>query len=173
MCGRYRIDDSPAVIAEWMNAQPQLPDTWALRTPDDIRPTQEVPICLTDDDGGRTLQAARWGWQPSWSKRILINARREKLEESRVWRPLWLQQRTDGGRCLLPASAYFEWSAKQKYQVDPAVDHLVAFAGLWHVFPVADDLRLCAVILTTAAEGPASSVHSRMPVGKPRRRRSG
>ena len=75
----------------------------------DVRPTQQVPAILPDHQ----LTLMRWGLVPVWAKdeaigSKMINARAEGIEGKPSFkRPLRSQ------RCLLPASAFFEWQGAQ------------------------------------------------------------
>jgi putative SOS response-associated peptidase YedK len=54
----------------------------------DVRPTIKIAVIQASDDGARRLEAVRWGIQPEWSKRPLLNARADKLDSGRTWKRL-------------------------------------------------------------------------------------
>jgi len=71
------------------------------------------------------------------------------------------------GRCLIPATGFYEWKAapgqkrKQPYYVRLKGGELFAFAGLWtppHLAP-----PTCTIIVTSANEL-LTPIHNRMPV---------
>ena len=64
----------------------------------EIRPTDAAPVILA----GGEARLMSWGLTASWSKKPLINARSESLAQRKSFKPLL------GGRCAVPASAYFE-----------------------------------------------------------------
>jgi hypothetical protein len=113
MCGRYEIVDGKRIFVRFKvaNTTPEMLSNL------DVRPTQQVPVLLTDHQ----LTLLRWGLLPPWAKdesegSKMINARAEGIAEKRSFkRPLRTQ------RCLLPASAFFEWQgakgSKVKYRI--------------------------------------------------------
>ena len=70
------------------------------------------------------------------------------------------------GRCLIPASGYFEWETREKqkikYKLRPAKEGLFTFAGLYRSEAGADTPVF--VILTAPAAGGISFIHERMPL---------
>ena len=120
----------------------------------------------------------RWGLVPAWAKdpRIgskMINARSEGIESKPSFkRPLRFQ------RCIIPASAFFEWKgkpgrpgsagAKVKYRIARKDDELFGFAGLYDTWrdpgdPAGDELATCTII-TTQPNDIVAPIHIRMPV---------
>lgn len=168
MCGRYELVDGQRIFMRFhvTNLAPTVLDNR------DVRPTQQVPVVLPD----RILTLMPWGITPSWSSsKPLINARAEGIETKPSFRRLLPQQ-----RCLIPASAYFEWQAvsetaapsggrhrtqKVKYRIGRQDGDLVAFAGLYSIrpTPAGDELRECTIITTQPSQSLAF-IHSRMPV---------
>jgi putative SOS response-associated peptidase YedK len=74
------------------------------------------------------------------------------------------------GRCLIPASGYFEWqptsSGKQPYYISAADGSVVSMAGLWDQWTDIDTgarVRTCKIIVT-AANALTRTIHDRMPV---------
>ena len=70
------------------------------------------------------------------------------------------------GRCLIPASAYFEWETRDKqkikYKLRPAKEGLFTFAGLYRS-EAGSDTPVFVILTTPAAEG-ISFIHARMPL---------
>jgi len=164
MCGRYEIVDGKRIFSRFQVAnanavQEILPNL-------DVRPTQQVPVLLAD----RELALMRWGLVPSWAKdesggSKLINARAEGIEGKPSFkRPLRSQ------RCLLPASAFFEWQgatkgAKVKYRIARQDGELFGLAGLYDVWrsPSGVELQTCTII-TCPPNTVLAPIHDRMPV---------
>ena len=115
----------------------------------DIFPTDRAPA-LAD---GRIL-SMRWGFARPGGGRAVINARSETAQEKAMFR--------GAGRCLLPASGFYEWGGEQKRRYAFArPGGVIYMAGLWR--READGEKRF-VILTREATAEAARVHARMPV---------
>lgn len=161
MCGRYEIVDGERIFVRFGVAN-DIPKILANL---DVRPTQQVPVLLTDHQ----LQLMQWGLIPSWAKdssigHKMINARSEGIESKPSFkRPLRSQ------RCLLPASAFFEWQgvkgAKTKYRIGRKDGDMFGLAGLYDTWktPGGDELTSCTII-TCTPNTVMAPIHNRMPV---------
>ena len=161
MCGRYEIVDGKKIFVRFQvaNAAPEILSNL------DVRPTQQVPVLLTDHQ----LQLMKWGLVPSWSKdesvgTKMINARTEGIETKPSFkRPMRTQ------RCLLPASGFFECQAvkgsKVKYRNGRRDGDMFALAGLYDVWksPTGYELTSCTII-TCQPNAVLAPIHNRMPV---------
>ena len=186
MCGRYELIDGQRIFVRFRvsNAPPGTNPTLPplLRDNADVRPTQQVPVLLTD----RVLTRMQWGIIPAWSSsksdasstttKPIINARAEGIETKPTFRRLLPSQ-----RCLIPASAFFEWMGpsgpsaaapgargekKIKYRIARHDGDLFAFAGLYQVMPMPTgdgELHTCTII-TTVPNAVVAPIHNRMPV---------
>lgn len=195
MCGRYAQAKDPAALAAEFDAQDRLAGAWP--GPDhNVAPTTTVVGVVDrhprDDDGTpdpsateRSLRPMRWGLIPSWARdesvgNRLINARAESLTSKPAFR-----RAAASRRCLLPADGWFEWlragsgSAARKTPYfmtwspsSPWHGDSLALAGLWETWRPADADRdapplVTATVVTTAAAGPLTEVHHRMPLVMP------
>jgi putative SOS response-associated peptidase YedK len=161
MCGRYEIVDGKRIFMRFQvaKAAPELPPNL------DVRPTQQVPVLLADHE----LTLMKWGLVPAWAKdetigSRMINARAEGIADKPAFkRPLRTQ------RCLLPASAFFEWQgakgAKVKYRIARTDGDMVGLAGLYDVWrsPKGSELTTCTII-TCSPNATVAPIHDRMPV---------
>jgi putative SOS response-associated peptidase YedK len=164
MCGRYELIDGKRIYSRFQVAQPMLP------IPDngDVRPTQQVVVLQTD----HVLSLMKWGLVPAWAKdphigSKMINARAEGIASKPSFKkPLRFQ------RCLIPASAFFEWKgnpgAKVKYRLARKDGELFGFAGLYEHWrdprdPNGGELATCSII-TTQPNALVAPIHNRMPV---------
>ncbi len=147
MCARF---DSPKVIRFLtqrfgLNTIPPQANDGKER-----RPTDEV-LAIT---GSSSTNVLRWGFEVDWSKKPIINARSETLFEKTTFQP------TRNQRCLIPASAWYEWrkdgSNKIKTRISLMDEEGVALAAIH------DGERFC--ILTCAPHPQIAHIHSRMPV---------
>ena len=89
---------------------------------DDIRPTEIAPI-LRAVEGGVELAQLKWGFAPARAKAPpVINFRSEG-------------RRFERGRCLIPASAFYEFTGakypKTKWRFTKADEDWFCIAGLW------------------------------------------
>lgn len=164
MCGRYASARHPGDLADSFDAV-DATEGRCLPADYNVAPTKEVHAVLVRH-GVRQLRVLRWGLVPSWAPDVsggarLINARIETVAGKPAFRSAWLRR-----RCLVPADGWYEWApatdrpGRQPYFVTPADGSLLAFAGLYEV----RDGLLTATIITTAAAGPLTALHDRMPV---------
>lgn len=145
MCSRFELNTRPRDLARHFDID-NLPDGF---TTGEIRPTNPV-LCIGPD--GPVMNT--WGLSVDWDNKPIINARSETLSEKRTFQPL-LQS-----RCLVPASAYFEWrrdgKRRHKNRVAMHDQELFAFAGL------TDGQRVTIVTCTPIPN--IAHIHGRMPV---------
>lgn len=149
MCSRYEIKARPNDIAERFRLREPPLD---LARPE-VLPTDPALIVVRAEDGARVARPARFGLSVSWDRNPVINARAETLQKKPTFRPLLVN------RCLVPASAYFEWRqdgrARRRNRIALAGEALMGFAGLF------DADRF--VIITCAPTAALAHVHDRMP----------
>jgi len=140
-----------------MNAPPgDLAKRFGLEVPslvpnqEELRPTDQALVIAPKMDA----RLFGWGLSVGWNSKPLINARAETLENKNTFRPLL------ENRCLVPASAYFEWRKedgnKLKNRIARKDKTLFAFAGL------TDGNRF--TIITCAPAADIAHIHNRMPV---------
>ncbi len=146
MCSRFEIDASPSDIAERFG----LADPPPLPNAPEMRPTDMALVI----DGGAKPRLLSWGLAVEWNAKPLINARAETLSRKKTFRPLL------GSRCLVPATAYFEWRkdghARRKNRIGTKSRGVFAFAGL------TDGDRFTIITCPPAAD--IAHIHDRMPV---------
>jgi putative SOS response-associated peptidase YedK len=123
----------------------ELPDGAPNLEPrDDIRPTDRAPVIAALDSGGAAFRQMRWGFRPARPKGApVINFRAEG-------------RRFGAGRCLVPASAFYEFTGrsypKTKWRFTVADADWFCLAGLWRPRAAADGSD--AFTLLTVAPGP-------------------
>ncbi|GLQ10721.1 DUF159 family protein [Devosia yakushimensis] len=164
MCGRYASTLPPELMAELfklLNSVESVPRY-------NIAPTQPV-IAIWEESGRRQGHFARWGLVPRWVKDprefpLLVNARVETMAEKPAFRDALKH-----GRCIIPASGYYEWHTgpdkrKQPYYITLVDDRPMALAGLYATWvgPEGEEIDSVATI-TVPANGQLSVVHDRMP----------
>ncbi len=156
MCNDYgnRVPYSAYVEAF---SQTRLPLRLPIAAPnleprDDIWPTEVAPVIRRHADGVELAQL-RWGFDPGRLKAPVINFRSEG-------------RRFQTGRCLVPASHFFEFtgskSPKSKWRFTKSGEDWFCFAGLWR--PASDDTPEAFTILTTAPRPDVVPIHNRQVV---------
>jgi len=189
MCGRFVAASSPTLLADHFHVDEVDDDG---RGADyNVAPRADVLVVRDRADGERTarvLSRLRWGLVPSWAKDPsigdrMINARAETVATKRAYQRSFAKR-----RCIVPADGFYEWRklaprpGTTRPVKEPTFIHRrdgepLAFAGLWSVWKVPDELagtigdadgwlRSC-VIVTTRANTLLRPVHDRMPVVLP------
>ena len=145
MCSQFELNTRPDDLTRCFDLD-GVPDRLIQG---EIRPTNYT-ICVGPD--GSFMN--RWGLKVDWDSKPLINARAETLNKKRTFLPLL------NSRCLVPASAYFEWRREGKVRFKNRITipnlRLFAFAGLTNGENVT--LVTCQPVPSIA------QIHSRMPV---------
>ena len=149
MCGRFGLFDGIDDLAGHFNVNPADLAGCAPRW--NIAPT--MPILSVGRD--RAVSFVRWGIPGSQNGRPLFNTRGETVHRLPAFRDAFQQ-----GRCLIPASGFYEWRKQSGGGKAPVWAHRadgkpIAFAGI-----IGDDGRSepAAAIIT------AAPIHHRMPV---------
>lgn len=189
MCGRFALDERTNSFIEDLVAEHgiEVLDRLGDFFPDyNVSPTDRIPVILhSERAGGRVLAGARWGMIPPSARRLedaprtTFNARVESaLTSERTGRAsMWRAPLTQGRRCLVPASGYYEWTGPKSDRV-PHYIHpdgpVLMLAGLygWWADPARreddpDRWRLTATILVMPAVEPLTEIHDRAPVALP------
>jgi putative SOS response-associated peptidase YedK len=135
-----------------------------------IAPNTMIDVVVPHETG-RDLLSMRWGLIPSWWKKTAkempstFNARSETVATKPMFRAAFKR-----GRCLIPASGYFEWQptpgGKQPYYISSADGSVLSIAGLcdqWTDIDSGARVRSCTIIVT-AANALTRAIHNRMPV---------
>jgi putative SOS response-associated peptidase YedK len=119
----------------------------------DIWPTDTAPVIRQVEDGLEFAQL-RWGFPPARPKAApVINFRSEG-------------RRFPKGRCLVPASHFFEFagtkSPKSKWKFTRPGEDWFCFAGLWR--PMPDGAGDAFALLTTEPSPDVAPIHNRQVV---------
>lgn len=155
MCGRYTLmtDEDYKDLEEIVREVSRTTEV-QVKTDGDIYPTNDAPVLL-GRDGRRLADLFRWGFPNFYRKGVIINARAETAEDKPTFRPC-----LDNGRCVIPASGFYEWGADKRKIRFYQPDHALYMAGLYRIY----DGKPCYVILTTAANPSVVDIHDRMPL---------
>ena len=104
----------------------------------------------------------KWGFVKWDNKGLVFNARCESLTTSSFFSPHILR-----GRCLVPATAYFEWehgpggTRGRKYKIRSAQGGMLFMAGLGRRHP---ELGVEYTVITRPAASNIRGIHDRMPL---------
>ena len=161
MCGRYYFETDDAELADIceavrnniVNTSEQLSFDV---TSGEVFPTNIVPVRT----GVREYRSMRWGFT-GYTGRPIINARSETAHEKPIFRkPMQI------GRCLVPASGYFEWKQDGKKKLKHAIyssdSRVIYMAGCYRIEQGSELYSF--VILTRTASAALQEIHERMPV---------
>ena len=151
------------IPASWRRAQLEF----VLRANYNLSPTQDSPVVRVKGTE-RRIEQCRWGLIPPWSpefktKLSTINARAESVFQSRLYKGPALRQ-----RCLVPMSGFIEWKRtpdrKRPFAIHLKDKPIMSMAGIWEAWGSGEAARRSFAIVTTAANGFMSKIHTRMPV---------
>lgn len=185
MCGRF--DTSHLTWAQIHGVLASfIPVTTAplnLEPNADVRPTTPQ-LAARVEDGGWVLEKKRWGLVPGWRsgkplkdtekgsgdgfKLSTFNARTENFasgaKRSAVFADAFAKR-----RCIVPASAWFEWTGpegkKTKHRFARADGEPLWFAGIWDRCSTTDAGDFASfTILTGPSAGHLGDYHDRAPV---------
>ena len=129
-----------------------------VKTSGEIFPSDTVPVLAFNRKLDVTPFSMRWGYSLS-SGKLIINARSESAKTTRLFKDGFANR-----RCLIPASAYFEWrregSNREKHRISARDERLFYMAGVYrHVDEICE-----FAILTKSPDPNISFIHDRMPV---------
>lgn len=157
MCGRYYIEIDNVELQSIIAA---VERKTAIKT-GEIYPTNTVPVLSPTGD----MTTMRWGFPKFDGKGEIINARSETAAEKNMFKKPLAE-----GRCLIPASWYFEWekqgSKKIKQRLYSPDNDILWLGGLSKVDHKTGESLF--VILTRPAWSGISFIHDRMPVILPK-----
>jgi putative SOS response-associated peptidase YedK len=157
MCNDYGNDIPYSAYLEAFS-ETRIPVRFPVAAPnlqprEDIWPTDTAPVIRQAEDGVEFTQL-RWGFPPARPRGApVINFRSEG-------------RRFPKGRCLVPASHFFEFtgtkSPKSKWRFTKAGEGWFCFAGLWR--PMPDGTGDAFTLLTTEPGPDVAPIHNRQMV---------
>lgn len=154
MCGRYIFyDEQNAYLKEMLeNAKAKMSEkTFSEISLFEVYPGQKAFTAVFDQTKKMVrIKVMQWGF--SLNNKQVINARSESCFHSSFFQ--------DAVPCVLPASAYYEWTrTHQKYEFRTEQE-TIFLAGLAHH----ENEQWHFVILTEQATGDQATIHFRQPV---------
>lgn len=164
MCGRFFIDpddmSDEELIALLNHEKAGRENSAESRlTLGEVRPGDLAAVIALNRQLQRSAFVMKWGFR--LNNRLLINARSETAAEKPIFRESMTTR-----RCLIPASAYFEWDHRekplQKYRFRRKEEKMLYLAGLYR-FEAELSLPVFT-ILTREATPEIGQFHDRMPI---------
>jgi putative SOS response-associated peptidase YedK len=130
MCNLYSLTKTREELVNLFGVARDATTGWSGST--GIYPDMPAPVVRIDEQGGRELTVMRWGFPPppKAGTRPVTNVRN-------VSSPFWRHWLKPEFRCLVPATAFCEWSdtrPKRQHWFEMASDGVppvFAFAGIW------------------------------------------
>ncbi|KIL48256.1 SOS response-associated peptidase [Jeotgalibacillus soli] len=166
MCGRFSLVEAFADLQTHFHFI--MRDDFHYTPSQNITPSQDV-MAIVEVNELRYPVSFKWGLIPSFAQDAKIgyktfNARAETVHQKPSFRNAFQSK-----RCIIPATAFYEWhkktpKIKQPYRIHPAEHSVFAFAGLWESWRNGDNLIRSCTIITTTPNDKMSAVHDRMPV---------
>lgn len=153
MCGRMNVINDPLcqIVSEAVGIK-----FWT-ESNNDLCPSQNTSTISLINGNYQQLDTS-WGIQPSWSKRLLINAQSETVTQKPTFRNAFTSN-----RCLVPCSGWYEWRAEEgkkvKYLFSHADNQPMYMAGITYNSDIHQ-----LVTLTTSPNEKCKQYHKRMPV---------
>ncbi|WP_394204365.1 SOS response-associated peptidase [Shewanella waksmanii] len=157
MCGRLNIIADPLVHI----VSDALGVNFNTQTSLDLRPSESIAAIAAKAD--QLVQVnCHWGIQPSWSKKLIINAKVETAATKKTFSHAYQYE-----RLVIPCSGWFEWSTlnnssgKNKYLFTHKQHKPLFMAGL----QLYDEKQQAKVVtLTTSPSELCGQYHHRMPL---------
>lgn len=165
MCGRFYIDPDDmsdeeliALLDREKAAAEAAGDDLSF-TLGEVKPGDQAAVIALNRRMQRSAFVMKWGYRVQ--DRLLINARSETAAQKPTFRESMRMR-----RCLIPASAYFEWDHRekpfQKYRIQTSERKMIYLAGLYRFED--NPRRPSFTILTREAAPDIACFHARMPV---------
>jgi len=150
MCSRFELDHTFEAVVLRFNITAKAQFESNFQSIKEVRPTDQMPVITNNN---RVVYLS-WGLKVDWNKNPIINARSETLTQKSTFQTMLKN------RCLVPATAYYEWrkenNIKVKTRIHSQDQKLISFAGLF------DENYF--TIITCKPSPSISNIHDRMPV---------
>ena len=150
MCSRYELNGTIEDIELRFDipTKPKIIKTFNGLA--EIRPTDQTPVIKSKNQ----IAFMHWGLSVNWNRSPIINARSETLGQKPTFQTI-LQN-----RCIVPATAYFEWRKDGKLKIKTRIyqkeQKLISFAGIF--------IGEKFTIITSQSTLSIAHIHNRMPV---------
>ena len=164
MCGRLNVVSDPLsqFLMDVLGVEYDGEDNY------NLAPMSRVPILVQSEQKETEVLPMQWWLVPYWAntpstKYSMFNARSETAARSPAFKEPYNKR-----RCLIPVSAYFEWTnikgKKVPFMIRSKLDKGLFLAGLWDRWEKGSELIESFTVLTTEACEGLAQVHKRQPV---------
>jgi putative SOS response-associated peptidase YedK len=160
MCGRYFINI----------ALDELENRYGITSiPEELKdqqgeifPSNQAPV-LFKQENNKKMGLMKWGFSPSYSNSLVINARSETVHKKNLFKESFHRR-----RCIIPANGFFEWEERDgdkiKHFIEINNEDIISLAGIYDQFKIDGEKRLSFCILTKDAPQELINIHDRIPV---------
>lgn len=128
----------------------------------EIFPSNQAPV-LYNQESNRKMGLMNWGFKPSYTNNLVINARSETVHQKKLFKESFHRR-----RCIIPANGFFEWEEKNdskiKHFIELKNDNIISLAGIYDWFKIDGEEKLTFCILTKEAPQKLINIHDRIPV---------
>lgn len=151
MCSRFELNINELDLLKRYNKKQII----KFKPKEEVFPGQQI-LTLCDD-----FDYMRWGIDVDFMKKSIINSRIEKIYTSKFFK-----EDFEYRRCLIPATAFFEWNKKNKdkYRLTVKSQKIFSIAGIFREYKSQETSIRHVSMLTTEAKGSMSEIHTRMPI---------
>lgn len=160
MCGRYFLNIALDELENRYGITNKLGEIKEHQG--EIFPSNEAPV-VYNDNNQKCLGLMNWGFRPSYSNNLVINARSETVHKKKLFKESFHTR-----RCIIPANGFYEWEKvddkKIKHFINIQKDEIISLAGIYDFFNINGKQQMAFCILTKAAPPELINIHDRIPV---------
>ena len=161
MCGRYSLSITLKDLLNRYHINNKANIEFSPKN--EIFPSQKAPIVKETDDK-TDIKLYKWGFSPSFTNNLIINARGESVDQKPTFKNSFLNK-----RCLIPVTGFYEWqntdNKKNKYNITVKNEKVFSLAGIYDSFKNNNgDIKNAFSIITISANKKINPIHHRMPV---------
>jgi len=160
MCGRYFLQISLEKLENNYGALNILCETKKYKR--EVFPSNLAPV-IYNKEKQRSFSLMKWGFKPSFSDSLVINARSETVHKKKLFKESFHTR-----RCLIPANGFYEWKdeagKRLKYYVNLKNRDIISLAGIYDRFKIEGSEEYAFCILTKDAPPELREIHDRIPV---------
>lgn len=147
MCHRFELYQTPKVIKLLQGTG------YSVEEPKTYKPGDIAPVLAMDKNLKPRIFFMKWGY--SIYDKLVYNSRSEDIVNRKSFSNDYMKH-----RCVIPATAYYEWDKKKTcYRLIPNHE-LIYFAGIYRL----ENNKAVFSIITLASDDDLKMVHDRMPM---------